>query len=54
MMRFASLLFAFLIFSAGFAQAQCRGASMLPELEAADPAGLEAMFARADAVPNAN
>ena len=54
MIRFASLLFAFLIFSAGFAQAQCRGASMLPELEAADPAGLEAMFARADAVPNAN
>lgn len=53
-MRFVGLLFAFLIFSVGVAQAECRGTSLLPELRNADPEGVEAMFARADAVPNAN
>ena len=53
-MRFFCLLFAFLIINAGIANAECRGTSMLTELRADDPAGMEAMFARADAVPNAN
>ena len=52
-MRFFCLLFAFLIINAGIANAECRGTSMLTELRADDPAGMEAMFARADAVPNA-
>lgn len=53
-MRFISLIFVFLILNTGIANAVCRGTSMLVELRADDPAGVESMFARADAIPNAN
>lgn len=38
----------------GWAHAACVGNDLLPELRASDAPGLDAMFARADAIPNAN
>lgn len=38
----------------GASLAECLGTNLLPELRASDPAGVDAMFARADGVPNAN
>lgn len=53
-LRSLGILIACFSLMTGFARAECVGANLLPELRANDPAGIEAMFARADAVPNAN
>jgi len=43
-----------LLLAASAAEARCAGTDMLPELTAADPDGVAAALARADAVPNAS
>lgn len=47
-----ALLFLFVL--SGLARAACVGSDLLPELRVSDPDGVDAMFARANAVPNAN
>lgn len=53
-LRSVAIAFLCLFALSGLARAACIGVDLIPELRASDPNGLGAMFARADAVPNAN
>lgn len=53
-LRTLTVVLLFLFALSGLARASCVGSDLIPDLRNSDPAGLDAMFARADSVPNAN